>query len=135
MKYNATLGITDAIRGTSKEKLYRESNLESFQQRRCYKTFAIFSTFLKTNVQGICLIQFPNQTVTIKPEIAKVFHNFESKIFFFPSSISEWNKLDKIICNSDKISTFKTKILKFVVPVPKSIFKINESRYKRFRVT
>ena len=32
--YNATLAVTDAIRGTSKEKLFNELGLEYFKDRR-----------------------------------------------------------------------------------------------------
>ena len=34
IQYNAALAITDAIRGTSKEKIYQELGFESLQQRR-----------------------------------------------------------------------------------------------------
>ena len=33
MQYSATLAITGAIRGTSREKLYQELGLESLQKR------------------------------------------------------------------------------------------------------
>ena len=32
IQYNATLAVTDAMRGTSKEKLYQELGFESLQQ-------------------------------------------------------------------------------------------------------
>ena len=35
--YNAALAITGAIRGTSKEKLYDELGLETFEKRRWYR--------------------------------------------------------------------------------------------------
>ena len=34
IQYNAALKITDAIRGSSREKLYQELGLETLQQRR-----------------------------------------------------------------------------------------------------
>ena len=37
VQYNACLAITGAIRGTSKEKLYKELGVESFQYRRRYR--------------------------------------------------------------------------------------------------
>ena len=37
IQYNATLAITGAIRGSSREKLYPELGLESLQQRRWFR--------------------------------------------------------------------------------------------------
>ena len=34
VQYNACLGITDAIRGTSRERLYRKLGLETLKNRR-----------------------------------------------------------------------------------------------------
>ena len=44
---------------------------------------------------------------------------------FFPSAITEWNKLDRDIRNSDSLNVFKLSLLKFVRPVVNSAFKIN----------
>ena len=45
IQYNATLAITDAIRGTSKEKLYQEPGLESLHKSRWYrKNLLLFQT-------------------------------------------------------------------------------------------
>ena len=42
LQYNAALAITDAIRGTSREKIYQELGLESLQQRRWYRKLCLF---------------------------------------------------------------------------------------------
>ena len=39
---------------------------------------------------------------------------------FFPSTITEWNKLDRDIRNSDSLNVFKLSLLKFVRPVANS---------------
>ena len=44
---------------------------------------------------------------------------------FFPSTITEWNKLDRDIRNSDSLNVFKLSLLKFVRPVANSVFEIN----------
>ena len=44
---------------------------------------------------------------------------------FFPSTITEWNKLDCDIRNSDSLNIFKLSLLKFVRPVANSVFDIN----------
>ena len=44
---------------------------------------------------------------------------------FFPSTITEWNKLDRDIHNSDSFNNFNLSLLKFVRPVANSVFDIN----------
>ena len=44
---------------------------------------------------------------------------------FFPSTITEWNKLDRDIRNSDSLNVFKLSLLKFVRPVANNVFEIN----------
>ena len=43
IQYNACLAITGAIRGTSKERLYKELGLESRQHRRWHRNIIIFT--------------------------------------------------------------------------------------------
>ena len=47
IQYNACLGITGAIRGTSKKKLYQELGLESLQLGRWYRKLGMFSNIYK----------------------------------------------------------------------------------------
>ena len=44
---------------------------------------------------------------------------------FFPSAITEWNKLDSYISNADSFEVFKKRILEFVRPLPNSIYNIH----------
>ena len=45
IQYNATLAITDTITGTSREKLYQETGLESLHKNRWYrKNLLLFQT-------------------------------------------------------------------------------------------
>ena len=53
LQYNACLGITGAIRGSSKEKTYQVLGFESLQQRRVYRKLCSFYKSLKTNVHVI----------------------------------------------------------------------------------
>ena len=41
---------------------------------------------------------------------------------FFPSAIIEWNKLDLAIRNAESLGIFKSNILKFFRPTPRSFF-------------
>ena len=54
----------------------------------------------------------------------KTSSNFFSNSFFL-STITEWNKLDCDIRNSDSLNKFKLLLLQFVRPVANSVFDIN----------
>ena len=41
---------------------------------------------------------------------------------FFPSTITEWNKLDVSICKSTSLNIFKSRLLQFVRPLENSVF-------------
>ena len=53
--------------------------------------------------------------------IFKSKHNF-FKNSFFPSTISEWNKLDPNLRNSESFLTFKKNILQFIRPTANSVY-------------
>ena len=50
--YNAVLALTVAIRGSSKEKLYQELDLESFQLRRWYRKLCCFYKIYNKQAPG-----------------------------------------------------------------------------------
>ena len=47
IQYNAALAITEAIRRTSKEKLYQEPGLQSLQSRRWFRKLSLFHKIIK----------------------------------------------------------------------------------------
>ena len=49
IKYNSALTITDAIRGTSTEKLYDELGLETLEKRRWYRKLCCFYIVYKSH--------------------------------------------------------------------------------------
>ena len=61
LQYNAALAITGAIRGTSREKIYQELDLESLQQRRWYGKLCLFFKIYKN--------QCPKYFFDIIPEL------------------------------------------------------------------
>ena len=48
------------------------------------------------------------------------------KYSFFPSTILEWNKLDRKIQQSATILSFRNALLKICRPTPKSVYKIHD---------
>ena len=126
IQYNAALAITGAIRGTSREKLYQELELESLQKRHWYRLCYIFK-----KLKG----QSPDYLSKILPNIRRAYnttnvdyipcfnikHNF-FKNSFSPSTLIEWNNLDINIRNSESYTTFKKSILRFIRPSENPIF-------------
>ena len=63
MQYKSALAIADAIRGTSREKLYQELSLESLRKKRWYRKICYFFKIF----QG----QFPEYFFRILPSVSK----------------------------------------------------------------
>ena len=53
--------------------------------------------------------------------LVRVNNNYFINILF-PSTITEWNKLDLSICNSTSLNMFKGRLLQFVRPLENSVF-------------
>ena len=86
--YNACLAITEAITGTSKEKLFQEIGLESFQLRRWYRKLGMFYKIFKCKSPQCLFKIIPEKTssyVTRNAENIPLFnikHNFYKNYFF-----------------------------------------------------
>ena len=123
----ACLRITGAIRGTSREKIYQELGLESLQSRRWYRKLAMFYKIYKNKSPFYLFNLIPEKTSSYATRnvdcisLIKIKHNF-FKNTFFPSAIIEWNKLDLAIRNAESLGIFKSNILKFFRPTPRSFF-------------
>ena len=120
------LAITDAICGTSKEKLYNELGLESLQNRRwyrklsfLYKVVANQSPFYLFNMIPRKNTSPPTRGLDNIPLLGNK-HNFFKNIYF-SATIKEWNRLDIDIWKSDSISIFKKRILSFIRPLPNKV--------------
>ena len=130
VQYDAALAITGAIRGSSREKLYQELGLESLKLRRWYRKLCLFFK-LKTN-------KCPSYLFDIIPKVLSTWttrkhnniplFNVKHEYFrnsFFPSTVSEWNKLDNNIRYLKSVSAFKKQILKFIRPSPHSTINVH----------
>ena len=138
VQYNACLAIIGAIRGTSTEKIYQELGLESLKSRRWFRKLYNFYKIFNDKSPSYLFNLIPNfnrvQNTRLSYNIptTKVKHDY-FKDSFFPSAISEWNKLDLNIRNSANLIAFKKKLLNFIRPCANSIFDIhNPLRIKLF---
>ena len=126
------IAITSAIRGTSSEKLCQELGLESLRSRRWLRKLCLFYKIYKN--------ESPSSLYNLIPDRVKFYSTRSSQIdnisniktrsnlvrnSFFPSAITEWNKLGNDNHNSDSLNVYKLCLLKFVRTVANRVFEIN----------
>ena len=133
IQYNAALAITGAIRVFSREKLYQELGLETFQQRRWYRKLCRFYKILKSQspkylYSTVSIHNMSYITGQCNKIPATNVKTIFSRTLFFPSTIIEWNKLDWEIKNSESIVTLKKRILSFIRPSASSTFNCHNPR-------
>ena len=126
------MAITGATRGTSSEKLYQKLGLESLRSRRWLRKLCLFYKIYKNKPPSYLHNLIPDKVKFYSTRSSQIdnISNIKTRSNFFrnsfsPSAITEWNKLDRDICNSDSLNVFKLFLLKFVRPVVKSVFEIN----------
>ena len=132
IQYNASLAITGAIRGTSKEKLYQELGLEYLSSRRWLRRLSLFYNVLKNKSPHYMyqIIPMLNQNLNTRNrlQIPQIFCRTDSfKNSFFPYCIDEWCNLDVEIKQSVFLVSFKRSILNFIRPNHNSIFDISDN--------
>ena len=119
------LGITGAIRGASKAKLYQELGLES--KRRWYRKMCCFNKIFNKqsptyllDIIPVCSRSFFTRYVENVSSF-KVRHDL-FKNSFFPSTVIEWNKINENIRKSERLNIFKKSILKFIQPSQNRVY-------------
>ena len=127
LQYNASLAITGLIRGTSKEKLYQELDLESLQRRRWFRKLCTLYKIFKNQSSRYLYDLLPLQTTSHNTRSSRniplfPFRHNLFKSSFFPSVIIKWNNLDKSIRNSESLSIFIKSILKFLRSSPNTTY-------------
>ena len=128
IEYNVALAITDAIRGSFREKLYQELGLETLQQQRWYRKLCCFYKILKSQSPKYLYSIIPIHNMSYGTGQCNKIPAINLKNSYFPSTIMEWNKLDWEIKNSESIVTFKKRILSFIRPSANSTFNCHNLR-------
>ena len=128
VQYKATLAITGAIQGTSREKTYQELGLESLRARRWYKRLSCMFKIVKEEAPNylINLISKIQQTTRTRINYMPTFHCCTDcfKNSFFPSTLNDWYKLDETIKNSESVSIFESRLLSFIRPLESNLYNI-----------
>ena len=128
--YNSCLAITGAITGTSTEKINQELGLESLKSRRWFRKLCHFYKIFNEKSPSYLFNLIPNFHRVYNTRLSynispiKVRHDY-FKNSFLPSAITEWNKLDLNIRNSEILNAFKKKLPNFIRPCRNSILDIH----------
>ena len=121
IQYNAALAITGAIKRTSKEKLYNELGLEYLKDRRWMRRLCLFHKIYNAKSPKYLynLIPSVNRFYVTRNNTNVPSFNCRTEYFknsFFPSVITECNKLDINIKNMTSYTAFKNALLSFIRP-------------------
>ena len=112
VQYNAALAIIGSIKGTSKERIYRELGFENLVDRRWFRRICTFCKIVK----GISPTYLQNYLPVIQHSRNPTRQNLFSVIpserhffgnIFFAYSVNQWNNFDPVIRSIVKISMFK----------------------------
>ena len=101
--------------------------LESLRDRRWCRKLCLFHRVLE-NVNSKNLFSliptrrslYSTRNIHHIPLVDTKYNFFKNS--FFPSTVIEWNNLDLHLRKSEKISVFKSNILKFIRPSPNSVY-------------
>ena len=129
VQYNAALAITGAIRGTSRDKLYKELGFESLKDRRWMRRLCYFYKIF--NYKSPCYLFNYLPPLSISPRYPNIFNSFHCRTVafqdsFFPSSVSQWNHLEVETRTSKSYAIFRKKLLKIIRPEENNIFHIHD---------
>ena len=129
-QHDATLAITGAIRGTSRENLYTKLGLESLKSRRWFRKLACFYKIQSTGLPKYLLQLIPtnNHSYILRKPLNILHYYCRTDTFknsFFPNVINKWNKLDDKIKGATSFSLFKASLIKMGRPHANSTYRIH----------
>ena len=137
-QYSNETAITEAIKGTSSEKLFQELSLKTLKSRHWLRKLSLLYKLIKEKPPGYLFQLIPeNNTPYTMGRIQKTQIPFFkkkkkfNKISFFPAVITEWNNLDVNIRNSASI-VFKKVTLNLISLEPSQGFTVGSSERSKF---
>ena len=128
IEYKAALAIIGAIQGTSQEKLYDEVGLETFKSRRWLKRLCCMYKIINTGIPKYLTFLIPKREIGYdirnrnKPFFKCRTESFKNS--FFPYTVEALFSLDPTIMNSKSSEIFKSKLLAFIGPVQRSVYRV-----------
>ena len=128
VQYNAALAITGAIQVTSREKLYKELDLETLKSRRWLKKLCCFYKIKNNGIPSYLAELIPSEFHLYNTRNTRNITTYSCrtdafKYSFFPWTINEWNKLNFSI-RASSFNIFRANLIKIIRPIPNSVFGI-----------
>ena len=132
LQYNAALSITDAIRGSSKEKLFQELGIKYLSSRRWLRKHCLFYKIVVNKSLNYLYnyVSPVNQSYQTRCSDKFLHMCYRTESFansFFPYTIKEWNNLSPEIRKSVSYEVFINSLLKFTRPSLNSLFNVSAS--------
>ena len=131
-QYAASLAVTGAWRGTSRQKLYDELGWESLYERRWYRRLCHFFKLKVTQYPVYLFSLIPPQrqiSYDLRNPQAYAQNRARTDRFsnsYFYNTLHEWNKLPTEICSSKSLAEFKRKLIALIRPVKKTTYGVTD---------
>ena len=111
-------------------ELYNEIRLESLKIRRWFRKLSNSYKIKSTGLPSYLCDLIPKSSYiynTRSVEDVSILYCWTDifKYSFFPSTISEWNKLDLKIQQSKTLLTFQNALIKIGWPIPKPVYNVH----------
>ena len=131
-QYAASLAVTGAWRGTSRQKLYDELGWESLYERRWYRRLCHFFKLKVTQYPAYLFsLIIPQRQISYDLRNPQVYTQNRARTdrlsnSYFYNTLHEWNKLPTEICSSKSLAEFKRKLIALIRPVKKTTYGVTD---------
>ena len=139
IQYEAARVVTGAWKSTSMDKLYKNLGWESLSDRRTFRKLCLLFETIKNRFPLYLINTLDKHKYEDNSRLYNrlLFKNIpcrtnKYKSSFFPSVISDWNKLDFDIKNSKSKNIFKTKLLNKIRPKRSPYFGLRSNTKVRY---
>ena len=134
VQYSAALAVTDAWKGTSRERIYDELGWESLNLRQWSRRLVLFYKINNHFTPDYTRSPIPqrqesNYSLHRRATIGQICVRTERfKSTFYPNCLSEWEKLDPEIRESRSVNVFKKQLPGLICPPSKSFYGIHDPK-------
>jgi len=133
IQYEAARVVSGAWKGTNRAKLYENLGWESTNDRRVLRKLCNFYETIDTKFPSylyntIKSREYPSDSRSYNMKLLKPIHcSNPYKNSFFPSTIRDWNALEKDIKEAKSLQIFKKRLLNKIRPKKASYFGIRDN--------
>ena len=138
IQYEAARVVSGAWKGTNRDKLYQNLGWESTNDRRIMRKLCIFYETIDTKFPNYLYNtlknrEYPPDSRFSNMKLLRPIHCSKPyKQSFFPSTILDWNNLEKDIKEANSKQIFKNRLLNKIRPKKSSYFGIRDNDKVRY---